>query len=85
MGDIKKKKEEYIANTARLIGKIIRKRRKELGLTQQKICEDYCFCSKNFLSQVERGKPTAEIGRVLDVLRILRLKVYIRPDGESDE
>jgi transcriptional regulator with XRE-family HTH domain len=39
--------------------------------------------SIRFLSEFERGKTTAEIGKVLKALKILGLEVVVRPVGSS--
>ncbi|OEU75554.1 MAG: transcriptional regulator [Desulfuromonadales bacterium C00003093] len=60
------------------IGKLVRHKRKQLGVLQ----EDAAGLSgvgTKFLSQLENGKETAEIGRVLQVLKSMGLEVYIYP------
>ncbi|MES9990663.1 MAG: hypothetical protein ABW098_01840 [Candidatus Thiodiazotropha sp.] len=39
--------------------------------------------STRFLSEFERGKETAEIGKVLKALRTMGLEVIIRPRGRG--
>jgi len=39
--------------------------------------------STRFLSEFERGKETAEIGKVLKALRTLGLEVIIQPRGRA--
>ena len=43
-------------------GKIIRSKRKKLGYTQAKLAE-YTGFSTSFISDLENGKETAEIGK----------------------
>ena len=45
-------------------GEAIRKRRRELGYTQRELA-DYCGCSTVYLSRLENGKETAELGIAL--------------------
>ncbi len=64
------------------IGKLVRYKRKQLGVLQ----EDAAGLSgvgTKFLSQLENGKETAEIGRVLQVLKSIGLDVYIYPRSEN--
>ena len=64
------------------IGKLVRHKRKQLGVLQ----EDAAGLSgvgTKFLSQLENGKETAEIGRVLQVLKSMGLEVYIYPRSEN--
>ncbi len=60
------------------IGRLVRNKRRQLGVLQ----EDAAGLSgvgTKFLSQLENGKETAEIGRVLQVLKSMGLEVYIYP------
>lgn len=50
------------------IGTILRLLRKETGFTQRDMA-GLCNVSLPFLNQVEQGKPTAQIGKVLEVCR----------------
>ena len=49
------------------LGKLIRQARKEQGLTQREFA-DAAGVGVRFLSELERGKKTAEVGLVLKVL-----------------
>lgn len=55
-------------------GKAIRDRRKQLGLTQQDVA-DYCGCSIMYVSNLERGKETAELGIALRIVNTLALNI----------
>ena len=55
------------------LGEAIRTRRKELHYTQAFLAEFTGF-SVSFISDVERGKATAEIGKTLQLLMILGLE-----------
>ena len=46
---------------------MVRAARKEAGLTQTQLAKR-CGCSQRFVSEVERGKSTAELGRALQLL-----------------
>jgi y4mF family transcriptional regulator len=52
------------------LGELLRKKRKAQNLTQGQVAE-YCGVSVKFISEVERGKKTAEIGKVLYLLETL--------------
>lgn len=58
------------------LGKEIKKKRKSLGYTQTDISMRTGL-SASFISEVERGKETAEIGKVLLLLSILGLNVLV--------
>ena len=50
------------------LGRQIRAARKTMGLSQSEVAE-VAGCSQRFVSELERGKKTAEIGKVLAVIR----------------
>lgn len=47
-------------------------------MTLQTVSEHSGF-SMRFISEVERGKPTVEIGRVLALLRMVGIDIFARP------
>ena len=63
------------------IGMAIRARRKSLGYTQTQLA-DACNCSPQFVSAVENGKETAEVGKVLNLALTLGMDVFTRNRGE---
>lgn len=52
---------------AKDFGLAVRAARKEAGLSQSQIAQR-CGCSQRFVSELERGKPTAELERALRLL-----------------
>ena len=62
------------------IGRCARARRKAQGATQAELAA-LCGVGVRFVSDLENGKPTAELARVLKVLGCLGLEVVIRPRG----
>lgn len=62
------------------LGGAIRTRRKELGYTQQYIA-DFTGLSVSFLSELENGKPTAELEKALKVINILALDLSVEARG----
>lgn len=63
------------------IGHIIRDERKELGLRQDELAAA-SGVGLRFLVELERGKSTVQMGKVLDVLAALGCELQIRrPDG----
>lgn len=72
--------------TALDLGSLARAHRKARNLTLNTL-SGLSNLSIRFLSEFERGKPTAEIGKVLKALKILGLEVVVRPvhsDANSD-
>ena len=58
------------------IGLLIRARRRELGYTQMELA-DRVGVGITYLSNLENGKETAEIGKALHVLKMLGLDWYV--------
>ena len=52
------------------LGSFVRAQRKERRLTQLEVAE-LADVSDRFLRELEHGKPTAEIGKVIEVLAVL--------------
>lgn len=66
--------------TALELGRLARAHRKGRRLTLETV-SGLTNLSIRFLSEFERGKETAEIGKILKALRTLGLKVTIQPRG----
>ncbi len=64
------------------LGALVRARRKAEGFTQSRAAA-LCGVGPRFLSELERGKPTAELGKVLRVLRGFGIVVRLEPRGGS--
>jgi HTH-type transcriptional regulator / antitoxin HipB len=62
----------------RQIGAAIREKRRAIGMKQAELAA-LSGVGPRFLSELENGKPTAEIGRVLRVLQRLGLDLWLRP------
>ena len=60
----------------------IRLRRKELKYTQGYISE-ITDLSVSFLSDLENGKPTAEIGKTIEVINLLGLDILVEARGDE--
>lgn len=73
---------EPVQNAASL-GQCARQARKAQGLTL-KVLGDRAGLGIRFLSEFERGKDTAELGKVLAALNTLGLKVMLLRDGGPD-
>jgi hypothetical protein len=66
--------------TAEDLGQLVRAHRKGKGLTLETV-SGLGNLSTRFLSEFERGKETAEIGKILKALRTLGLDVIVQPRG----
>jgi HTH-type transcriptional regulator / antitoxin HipB len=63
---------------ARDLGRYLRDQRRKTGLSQQDLA-DRAAVSRRWLSDVESGKATAEVGLILRVVAAMGLLVDIRP------
>ncbi|NCO52875.1 MAG: helix-turn-helix transcriptional regulator [Deltaproteobacteria bacterium] len=68
--------------TAADIGRVIRHKRREVG-AQQETAAGLAGVGTKFLSQLENGKETAELGKVLQVLKAMGLEIYIFPRSQN--
>jgi transcriptional regulator with XRE-family HTH domain len=60
------------------IGALIRARRMELGMTQEEVAL-VSQLTPRIMSELERGKRTAQFATVLRVLSAVGLDVYVKP------
>ena len=67
------------------LGAAIRARRKQLKVTQKDLAMT-CGTGLRFIIDLEKGKPTCQIGKILQVLQALGLKLQIpHPGGEPGQ
>ena len=64
------------ANDASALGKVIKDRRKELGLKQKDVADATGF-SVSFISDLENGKPTAELGKSIHIINMLGMDINV--------
>ena len=67
-------------NDTKSFGRALRERRKELNYTQAFLSEVSGF-SVSFISDLENGKSTAELGKALYRANLLGLDVSLTPRG----
>ncbi len=60
------------------LGVAVRERRKLLRLTQKQLA-DLSGCGPDFLYDLERGKPTVQLGKLQGVLDAMGLKLEVVP------
>lgn len=60
------------------IGRLVRSHRKSQSATQADFAA-LCGVGVRFISELENGKTTIELGKALQVLKSLGLEVYIQP------
>ena len=67
---------------AKSFGKALRDRRKALGYTQAYLSEFTGF-SVSFISDLERGKETAELGKAIYLANMLGLDINVTARGDA--
>ena len=69
--------------TTEQLGSLIRKTRKALGLRQDQLA-GVANVGLRFIVDLEKGKPTAQMGKVLQVLAVLGCTLTITPPSGLD-
>jgi y4mF family transcriptional regulator len=70
-----------VTNTKQL-GEIVRQARKDQGLTQIQLSAS-CGVGVRFIRELEQGKPSCHIAKVLHVISMLGLSVFIEGYAEK--
>ena len=71
-----------VVNNAADFGKSLKNRRKELGYTQRYLSEFTGF-SISFISDLENGKSTAELGKAIYLANMLGLDIAVNARGNK--
>ncbi len=71
-----------VISDSKTFGEALKKRRKELGYTQRYISEFTGF-SISFISDLENGKSTAELGKAIYLANMLGLDIVINARGNK--
>ena len=66
------------------IGNVIRLKRKETHLTQARVAA-MCNVGLRFISDLENGKKTVEIGKALKVINVLGLRLILQKRTLNNE
>ncbi len=70
-------------HTSKTIGELVKSARKVMGVTQK----DLALTSGTglrFIIELEQGKPTCQLGKVLTVLHTLGIKIELAPPAVND-
>ena len=65
------------------LGDVVRQHRKLQGATQVEFAS-LCGVGVRFISDLENGKPTVQMGKVLQVLNSLGLELVLKPRGWTE-
>ena len=75
--------DQVIQSTAEL-GQLARERRQQMALTQLDVA-GLSNTGNRFIVELEQGKPTLQLQKVLDVLNLLGLEVVIRAKAGASQ
>ena len=78
-GDLKPSKK---INNPKELGQHLLEERKRLHLTQKEISE-FSDVGRKFIIEIEKGKVTAQLGKVFELLNSLGLELHIIKRGDS--
>lgn len=67
--------------TAADLGAMVREERKKQGLTQMDLA-DFAGVGITFISNLENGKTTSELGKCMGVLQTLGINLFVKKRGE---
>lgn len=76
-------KYPYHVRLPKYIGPAIKDARKKKQWTQKDLA-DYTATSVKFVSNIEQGKATAQLDKVLDLIRTVGLRIYLT-EGEIEK
>lgn len=68
----------HIVSDPPALGRIVRETRRALGLTQPKLALS-AGVGVRFLVDIEKGKTTAQIGKIMSVLAALGIEIELSP------
>jgi HTH-type transcriptional regulator/antitoxin HipB len=71
-----------VVQTTTELGQLARERRQQIALTQLDVA-GLSNTGNRFIVELEQGKPTLQLQKVLDVLNLLGLEVVIRAKTET--
>ena len=73
---------EQIARTEKQLGAILRRTRKQYGLTQGALGEKI-HLRQGTVSRLEAGEPAVQLRTLMEALSALRLELVVRPRTEA--
>lgn len=73
---------EQIARTEKQLGAILRRARKQYGLTQGALGEKI-HLRQGTVSRLEAGEPAVQLRTLMEALSALRLELVVRPRTEA--
>jgi HTH-type transcriptional regulator/antitoxin HipB len=75
---------EHIARNEKQIGAILRRVRKQAGLTQGAVGH-HIHMRQGTVSRLEAGEPAVQVRTLMTILAALNLELVVRPRSKADE
>lgn len=69
-------------NDIKMLGVLLYETRRKQGLTQEQLAAT-CGVGIRFLRELEHGKETCHIGKVMQVMQMLGIELFIVKRGET--
>ena len=69
--------------TPKIVGELIKSSRKGMRVTQKDLAMT-SGTGLRFIIEMEKGKPTCQLGKVLTVLQTLGIKIELAPPAGND-
>ena len=70
--------------TPKIVGELIKNTRKGIGVTQKDLAMT-SGTGLRFIIEMEKGKPTCQLGKALTVLQTLGIRIELVPPGGNDK
>jgi HTH-type transcriptional regulator/antitoxin HipB len=74
--------EEQIARTEKQLGAVLRRARKQMGLTQAELGQQINL-RQGTISRLEAGEPAVQLRTLMESMAALKLELIIRPRTQS--
>jgi len=71
-------------HTPKTVGELVKSTRKGMGVTQKDL-DMTSGTGLRFIIEMEKGKPTCQLGKALTVLQTLGIKIELVPPPENDK
>jgi len=71
-------------HTPKTVGELVKSTRKGMGVTQKDLAMT-SGTGLRFIIEMEKGKPTCQLGKALTVLQTLGIKIELVPPPGNDE
>ena len=71
-------------HTPKTIGELVKSTRKRMGVTQRDLAMT-SGTGLRFIIEMEKGKPTCQLGKALTVLQTLGIKIELVPPAGNDK